>query len=550
LREIGADSSDELRFMNSFNQQFSGDNRWLAFRIGIPQEEVRQKRENNESIMYDLGLIDLETGITDTINNIVSYEFSDDGRFLSMNKYKPEGSNIRGSDVILRNLHEGSNFLLGNVAESSFNDEGSHFAMLLDSHDQTGNGAHIIDLDVMNTTVLDSDDAVYRSLQWNEDGTSLAFLKELTHDDYSDETHRIYAVRGIGQNIEVDVFDPTERNDFPEDMRIVDFRSLQWSDDGKRLLFGIKEWDRKNEKEIDGVDPENESEKDLSEDQEDPDAHLPATNVEVWHWRDDPIQPRQRVMSQSHLRSNFLSVWHLDEDRFVQLIEDYEHSIRLMNQQKYAVLYDPVPYQPRFREEWNDVYVVDVATGERTLVLERHENVSVSPGGNYLLYFINDQWWSYHIPDHHHTNLTENIDTRFNNFTFVSGRENDNPFGTGQWAENDEWVLLYDQYDIYKAAPDGSRIEKVTNGAPHEIRYRQYRMSFDEPALDPQGPVYLTMFGDRSKNRGYARLDRRNNIHTLIYEPRMINRLSKADDTDMYIYLEQTAVDSPDFYLY
>lgn len=544
IREAGADSTEEKRFMNSFNQEFSSDNRWLAFRIGIPEEEARQRRDRNETIKYNLGIMNLETGVTDTINHIVGYEFSDDGRFLRLNKYRPNESTIRGSDVILRDLHNGTDLLLGNVAESGFNDSGNLFAMIIDSYDKTGNGLQLLNLETMSMSVLESDTAEYRSLQWNKDGTALAFMKKQKVEVYSEDTYQIYVITGIGLNPEINIFDLTERDDFPEEMRIVDYRNLQWSDDGNRLFFGIKEWTEKGA----GQPDQDETSEEPEYEPDDTDAHLPATNVEVWHWRDDPIQPRQRVMSQTHLRNNFLSVWHLEEDRFVQLIDDYDHTLRLMDQQNHAVLYDPVPYQPRFRESWNDVYVVDVATGERTLVLERHENVRVSPGGNYLLYFLDDQWWSYHIPDQRHTNLTENVDTRFNNFTFISGRENENPFGAGQWAENDEWVLLYDQFDVYKAAPDGSEIERITNGAPHEIRYRQYRMSFDDSAIDPQESFYLTMFGDRTKDRGYARVDRRNNIHTLIYEPRMINRLSKADDADVYVYMEQTAVDSPNFY--
>jgi dipeptidyl aminopeptidase/acylaminoacyl peptidase len=544
IREAGADSTEEKRFMNSFNQEFSNDNRWLVFRIGIPQEEARQRRDRNETIRYNLGILDLETGVTDTVNHIVGYEFSDDGRFLRLNKYRPNESTIRGSDVLLRDLHNGTDLLLGNVAESGFNDDGSLFAMLIDSYDQTGNGLQLLDLETMSTTVPVSDAAEYRSLQWNEDGTALAFMKKQELEDHSDHTYQIYAITGIGQNPEINVFNLNERDDFPEDMRIVDYRTLQWSDDGNRLFFGIKEMEAR---EADQPE-ENEADDEPETEQDDPDAHLPATNVEVWHWRDDPIQPRQRVMSQAQQRNNFLSVWHLEEDRFVQLMDDYDHTLRLIEQQNHAILYDPAPYKPRFRESWNDVYVVDVATGERTLVLERHETVRNSPGGNYLLYFLDDQWWSYHIRDERHTNLTENIDTRFNNFTFISGRENDNPFGAGQWAENDEWVLLYDQFDVYQAASDGSEIERITNGAPQQIRYRHYRMNFEINAIDPAEPFYLTMYGDRTKDRGFARVNRHNNVQTLIYEPRMINRLSKAEDADIYIYMEQTAVDSPNFY--
>ncbi len=548
VKEVGADPEDEHKFENSFNQNFSSDNRWFVFRIGFPEEETRQRREQQERLKYKLGVMDLHTSEVDTINHIASYELSDDGRFLLMRKYKPEESAIRGSDVIIRDLENGSDLLLGNVAEGKFNDDGSHFAILIDSYGKIGNGVQLIDLETMTTRVLESNEAEYRSLTWNEDGTSLAFLKAQQREGYEEDSHKIYTFSGLGGQSQKRIFDIGDRDDFPEDMRVVDYRSLQWSDDGERLFFGIKEWTRIEKEE----EPETEQESDPEEkpeEEEDPDAHLSPSNVEVWHWKDDPIQPRQRVTSQSDLQANFLSVWHLEDDRFVQLIDDYEHTIMLMHQQNHAILYDPTPYQPRLRESWQDVYIVDAANGERTPVLERHETVRTSPGGNYILYFQDDQWWSYNINDQQHTNLTEEVDTRFNNFTFISGRENDRPFGAGQWAENDEWVLLYDQFDVYKTRPDGSGIERITNGAPDYIRYRQYRMGWDEPALDPDEPFYLTMFGDRTKHRGYARVDSRDRIQTLVYEPRMFSRLSKTEEADAYTYMAESAVDSPNIYL-
>lgn len=549
IKQIGSDNKHI--FENSFAHQFSDNNRWIAFRIGLPEKEARQKRESQKTLKYQLGLMDLHSAEVDTFNNISAYQFSHDGRYLVMHKYRPDESSIRGSDIILRDLESGTNQLFGNVAENEFNKDGTLLALLIDSHEKLGNGVHLIHLENMSTRVLESDEAEYRSLTWNDDGSSLAFLKVSPDDAYQEDSHKIYAFSQLDSEPEKKVFNPMARDDFPGDTRIVNYRTLQWSEDGERLFFGIKEWTR-DESEETGSDEEDENgEEEMEmedEEEEDPDNHLSPTNVEIWHWRDDQIQPRQRVMSHSHLEANFLSVWHLEDDRFVQLINDYNHTFLLLHKQKYVLLYDPEPYQPRFRENWNDVYIIDVTDGERHKVLERHENVRSSPGGEYLLYFLDDHWWSYHIPEDLHINLTESMESRFNNYTFISGRENDQPFGAGQWAEGDEWVIIYDEFDIYKASPDGSGVERITQGAEDQIRYRQLRMDLEEPALDPYEPFYATMFGDRTKERGYARIDRRNRTETLIYEPAVINRLTKAENADAYIYMSQTAVDSPNFF--
>ncbi len=535
VHEVGDDPDEAAKFDYADNPEFSEDNHRLAFRIGISEEERRELEEQQERVTYDLGVMNLESAEVDTFSNISGFEFSDDGKFIAMNKYKPENSNAGGRDVILRDLEEGANRILGNVSESSFNDDGSLFALIIDSYDKLGNGVHLIDPEDQSTRVLDSEKSEYKSLTWNDDGTGLAFLRKEEEQNYEEPTHTLFAFTDLDSDKQKYTFDHQTYGDFPEDHRLVDYTNPLWSDDGNRLFFGIKEWTQKEE-------PEE------KEEEEDPDDHLDPTNVEVWHWQDDPTQPQQRVMRNQLEHSSLRSLWHLEEDQFVQLKEDHQHSITLTGDQKHAVIYDPVPHMPRFRESWNDVKLVDVTDGSRETIIERHELVQTSPEGQFLLYFREDDWWSYDIEASHHHNLTEDIDARFNDSTQVTGREYDQPHGSGQWAKEDQWVLLYDQHDIYKVSPDGTGAERITHGADDQLRHRQYRLDRDADALDADGDIYVSLFNERTKDRGYARIDDQNETEILIYESRMINRLATAEDDDGYYFQSQTAVDSPNYY--
>ena len=552
LQKTGEDPDEGHRFDHAQRPAFSNDNQWFTFMIGVSEEERRQ----NQNIRYSLGLMNLETAEVDTFKNISRAEFSDDGKFLVMNKYRPEDSEHRGSDIILRDLQAGENQLIGNVANFAFNEESTMLAYLIDSHEKLGNGVHLIDLETRSTRVMESDEADYEMLTWNDQGNGLTFLKAFEEEGFDEKSYQIYAFRNLDGNSQKQVFDSLERDDFPEEYRLVNYRNLRWSDDGDRIFFGIKEWAKKDEdKKEEEADPDEEKEEgeeeeeETEEKQEDPDAHLDPTNVEVWHWLDDPMQSRQRVMRQHLEESNFLSVWHLNDDRFVQLTDDHEVTLSLTGDQKHAVLNDPTPHKPRTRELWNDIYLVDVSTGERELVLERQEWVFPSAGGSYLLYFRENHWWTYDIEEKWHINLTEDLEHPFNNFQNITGREFDPAFGRGQWAEDDQWTLLYDEFDVYKVAPDGSSAERITNGRENEIRYRQQRLDFETDAINPDEPFYLNIFGERTKDRGYARVMPGGEIEELIYEPAFIARLMKADDAPKYAYLHQTAVESPNFYL-
>lgn len=534
------DSDQEHKFMYGSNPTFSDDNRWFAFHIGVSEEKQEELEEQDQPVKQKLGLMNLSTAVVDTIPNISGFEFSDDGSHLVMQKYPPEEAQTEGRDIIIRNLQNETNQLYGNVADYKFNEAGSHLAFTIDATEKLGNGVHLLNLESNSVQVLESDTTTYKHLNWNEDGDALTFMKERKDEDYENPTHLIFAFKNVTDNPQKTVYDQREDEQFPDDHRIVEYRNLQWSDDSQTVFFGIQEWKKAEE-----VKPESETDstnKALNED-------LDPTNVEVWHWQDDPIQPQQKVMMNNEKEFNYLSAWHLNNHSFVQLGEERFDLVQLTGDQKHAVAYDPTPYQPVFEEEWNDVYLIDTQTGDKETVLERHEYLQTSPGGDYLYYFKDNNWWTYNISDGSHINITEDIDTRFENYHTVDGREQLPPFGTGQWGEDDDWLLVYDEFDIYRIAPDGSDYTKLTNGAEDEIRHRQNRLDNDKDYLADTQPIYIALYGEYTKKHGYGRLDEDDNLEELIYESRMFNRLNKAEDTDTFIFSRESATESPNFYM-
>jgi hypothetical protein len=96
----------------------------------------------------------------------------------------------------------------------------------------------------------------------------------------------MYTFRSLDESPQKRVFDHQKDTVFPDSMRIVDYRKLSWSENNKTVFFGIKEWEPAKKK----------AEKDSTKKNLDED--LDPSNVEVWHWKDDYIQPRKKVMAQ------------------------------------------------------------------------------------------------------------------------------------------------------------------------------------------------------------------------------------------------------------
>lgn len=539
IKKIGSDSTDKHTFSHAEEPTFTKNSRWAAFLIGTSQQELKELKKEKKNFHFDMGLMDLQTARVDTFKDVQHFTFSNDGQFLVMQKYPQNGPHHPGTDLVLRNLTKGTNQLIGNVTEYAFNKTGNQLAVILESSHNLGNGVQLYSLKSNNFFVLDSDTTRFTNLSWDADGTRLAFLKAFNNKNFKDPSYQIYVFQDIAHPGQKMIFDQRQVADFPDSFRIVNYRDLQWSSNHKTIFFGIKKWETANKVHKKSGDP--------SDTVASMDEDFISPNVEVWHWKDDEIQPQQELIAQKKRRDNFLAAWHLDRNSFIQIGSTKFNKVELTGDQRYAIGYDSSPYEPAFEEDWRDIYLINVETGTNKKIIEHQENVTSSPNGKYLIYFKNKNWWTYDIARDKHLNITQNIETHFENFTNVNGRKYKRPFGLGSWNKNDQWVIAYDQFDVYKLWADGSKKILLTDGKKDKIRYRQVELNHEAKGLANDDTIYFSMFGELTKDRGYARLSG-NKTRTLIYEPKMVDKLTKADSSQTFIYQIQTAIDSPDFF--
>ncbi|MBW3535322.1 MAG: hypothetical protein KY453_08930 [Gemmatimonadetes bacterium] len=113
---------------------FSEDGRWLAFSVGMSEDAREALRKRDEPVRDDLGLVDLTTGERTTVEDVASFAFSGDGRWLAMRRYPPQGEReADGVDVVVRDLADGTDLSLGNVSEYAWRDGGALLAMIVDA---------------------------------------------------------------------------------------------------------------------------------------------------------------------------------------------------------------------------------------------------------------------------------------------------------------------------------------------------------------------------------------------------------------------------------
>lgn len=526
--------------------EFSKDNKWLVYRIGLPYKEAEKLRDQSKPIEYKMGLLNLETGTIETVQNISRFGFSRNGKFLAVYLAPPKENKEKGSVLLLKNLADHTTRTIGNVTDYAFNKKSDFLAYIIESANIAGNAVELFNLNHYTVKVVASDTARFSKLTWQKEGDGIGFFKTFKKDTHEEENAMVYSYTDIYKTPSVKIFDPTVAAGFPKNMRIYNGSSLRISDDMSAVFFGLKTWTAKPQKE---EKKNTDSTKKTTVSKNTTDEKLPA--VDVWHWKDPEIQPRQKITFGQDKDASYLSVWNLGSNQFHQLARESTPDALLTGNQQFAITSTNKKYKPAFKEDYADFYLVNTQTGEEKLLYERsltgfYTGPRSSPDGKYLYYFRDKHWWTYEIATGRNINITQNIKADFQDLRDDHPATRP-PVGMGGWIKGDKEILLYDEYNIWAVQPDGSGGRKLTQGEKEEILFRIYRVDFEEPYLDDSKPIYLSAYGDKTKKYGYYKYE---NVSTtkLIFEELSISRLTKAKDANSFLYVKQDYHLSPELY--
>ncbi len=550
---------------------FSSDSRWVAYGIGYSEAQEEKLRKEKKPIQRKLGLLNLTSGEQTVVDSIESFAFSANGAFLAMHRYAPERKDAPapepagemdappGATLIVRHLASGRDTTFGNVAEYAWQDisrSGRLLALTISTEDKTGNGVQLFDPETGALRALDSSASIYSGLTWRKESADLAVLRSKAHDRREGATQIALAWRRLANADEAkQVYDPTADTKFPSGLRTVSFRRPSWSQDGGIVFLGIAKWQEKPASEKkpavnDDGNTASATAKETSKEDDEP------AGVDVWHTRDVTVMPKQKIDARIDRQRNFLAAWHVEAGRFVQLGQDRDEQVTQLKHQKLGYVTNWAAYamERTIGRPAADLYLVDLTSGERTKIKERLNEdryAQPSPGGRYLLYLQDDHYWTVNTATRAAVNITRSVPTSFVDRESDVTIKQKPAFGLAGWTKNDESVILYDKFDLWQIAPDGSRARRLTDGAAEQIRHRYLRLNPDEEWIDAEKPVYLSLFGIWTKKSGYARLrlGSETGAERLVWLDQSVQRLAKAKDADVYSYVVEAFDDSPDVFV-
>jgi len=547
------------------NPAISRDGAWVAARLN-PSMAAVDAAHGNDAPRRGLVLLETQTGSVLEFPDVQDFAFSDDGTWLAYHRFAPReedgagdqpgpgsggdassGDREPGTTLVLRELGTGRQIDVADVRAYVFGPAGAAIAYAVASADNARDGLYVRTLSQAGEpeSVLDARSfGHYAELTWTEAGDRLAFVMAVEDEDGTPGEGTLMAWDGTVTTGLVTTADA------PRGWFVPTTNSLAWSPDGERLFFGWRPYRAdETDDEVGGRAAE-----DRPFDPYDVDAILADRGVDVWHWRDPRINPQQKILWPREKDRTYAAVRHMDTGRVVALADPDVPDVSVPDNARVALARSDVPY--RWESTWTggneDAYVVDLATGERTLVAERLDSgASLSPDGRFAVYYRDGDYYLFDVATGEPRNVTDALDVPF------ADEDHDYPqpapgYGLGGWLEGDAAVLIYDKYDIWVVPTDGRAPWCLTDGAGRS-QTRIFRVVDTDPdtvALDPDDELLLSSYHDLKKNFGFyrARLAAAG-VTPLIEDEKMFTFLAKAEAASTVLFTRQDYDEFPDLWV-
>ncbi|MDE0075519.1 MAG: prolyl oligopeptidase family serine peptidase [Gammaproteobacteria bacterium] len=533
--------------------RFSPDGGWLAWTVGLSPDETERREEEGDALREGAALLDLATGDMREFASVSGWSFDSSGRFLALRADPPEEPAGKGADLRIVVLATGSETSFGNVGEMAWSSSGSRIAMVIATGTDLGNGVQVYDAGSGTLQSVDASGAGYRGLAWRDDAADLAALRSREDASAGGSAYDVLAWRGLDRGPEMVVLGEGAAG-IANGLEVVD-RAPQWSDEGAIISIGLRSREEEDAQDA-GATGTSEADADEtgSADSQDDQPDLPG--LQIWHSRDLRIFPQRQAAEGRDANRTLLAVWHLDENRVVTIGSDLMADATLLHGWGFALedIAEPYPFGAMFGRPYHDVWSIDVDSGERRRLLTRVRYEWPGAGGRWLVSYDGANYWSLEVATAERHDLTSNLATSFANTEYDTPTDVVPPFafGPGGWLEDDAGVLLYDKHDIWRVALDGSGATRLTAGAEAGITHRVASLPDDDiPGLDPGASLHLTLYNERTEQRGYARVAPGwdGPVETLVFEDALVGGLARADSADILLYRAEAFDDPPDYFV-
>ncbi|MEK7832850.1 MAG: hypothetical protein AAB401_17295, partial [Acidobacteriota bacterium] len=331
--------------------RFTADNRFAIFTIEPNKADVMKARKDKKTPEQmpknALGIMDLSSGQVTRIERVKNFQVPEDGAKDSGSwlayaleakpeEKKPEaaaseakpsndddefdqrpggaGAQGRGAgaaggrrkeygtDLVLRNLSNNSERTFADALDYSFSKDAKTLVYTVSARKEESNGIFAAAPGNDGAPVeLLAGKGKYSKLTWDEDQTQLVFASD--KDDAAAKQPKLKLYSWDRKAAKATEILSTATAGFREGMVISERGALSFSADGSKLFLGVAP-PPEPEKDPNSAEPEDEK-----------------VSADLWHWKDDYIQPMQKVRATQEANKSYRAVYHIKDGKFVQLAD-------------------------------------------------------------------------------------------------------------------------------------------------------------------------------------------------------------------------------------
>lgn len=488
----------QFRFPEAEFLDFSADSKWFGC--------ISKK---------GLIIIDLKSHEESRYSNIAAYAFSSDGNYIAAHQQGNEDiNNLLIINLITKNIEK----RLNSVTQFKWHPSRNILITKVEEEEKV----QVVQFDVENgntKTLFEDKGVTIDHLGWNNFGTAVVFLsgKEGGNQlNYYDENQGILkTLADIQIHEKFKKFKLSNREPFV-------------SDDGKKVIFYLQ-----------GDDIEK----------------VLKNDVQIWDSDDPWIEP-QMERYRKQVEQYFLTAWYPESGAIRAIETEGLHTAAMSVNHDFALVYDQLQYEPLYKFYPNaDLYIKNIKTGDSTLVCKNQytegEFITISPKGKYISYFKDSDWWVYTIETGKNINLTKGLEGTFKN-TEPQRPGDAFPYGNPGWLEDEKYIILYDQYDIWIMTPDGETKKRVTKGKEENFRYRINRdfvqkgynpltinREFGCESFDFNKGIVLELFDLKTYKSGIAIWQKNKEIKPLLMVEGKIEGITSLENLEVLVYNSQ-----------
>lgn len=524
---------------------FTSDSKFLVFKVKPQEALVRKLKLNktkNEDLPKDsLFILSLKTKEIRKYENLIDYKvpFENDALVAFLQTYKDttkksikkdqtKFKDVKVNKLIIYDLQNDTNYSYTKINNFSIDKNGK--IVVFSSFDKDSSSLFIFNFTDKKDNLIFNDYGLIKNIATSKLGERISFIH--TNDTSVVKRHKLFEYYNQTNKVIIDTLLPDGNLNY----ELNPSKVPEYSENSQKLYFYIweKQW------------PEP---KDTLLDEE-------KYKVDIWNWKDDRLQTQQLNQLKNDKERSYLCVYDFVTNKYFQIEDTIILSAQRFSKgdKDFYLGITSKPYWKIFsweQADYKDVYFIDLSTNSKQKILEKIEfNVSLSPNGNYFLYY-DTKTQSYNI-----FNLKDK-----KSYTVLTSKpyplydeefdlpKNPTPYGFADWDKNEEFVLIYDKFDIYKVSPNNSfKPINITNGRKEKITSRYIKVGDDEYINSDN--IYVKSVTDDYITESFKLVNLTNGNKIKLYEAKAsLSRIIKSKNSPNLLFTESNYQKFPDLLL-